>query len=147
MITRSQKKLGRFSYETEIVETPKNISEILRKEFNINVKESHYGVDGTWYEKPKEFPVVFFDLYGYIIISSKHMLRSLTTVTKYVNIREGIHSLKEYKKFNHIPNNVNFNKLIEESELRKKQNTDFNIDKFKHFQDIMKSCIINNKIT
>lgn len=141
---RNQKELHRFSYETEIIQTPSNQAEKLIKEFNLNVTSGEYATDGTWYQLPKSYPTVLFDLYGYIIISSHRLLETLPYIhiTKYINIHEGIHILSDYQKYKHEPKSIqDYDKIMEIMKMKEEEKQ----KQFLKFNNIMKSYIKNWK--
>lgn len=143
MTTRSQRKLGRFSYETEIKVTDKKIAEKLIKEFNLNVNYARYHVDGTWYNLLEDYPAVLFDMYGYIIIKSENDLKGHILETKKINIHCGISNLPEYKKFSHIPKSI---ENYEEQIKIKEQEDKIRKERFLRLQSIMKKSILDAKI-
>ena len=63
-----------------------------------SIRRGHYHKDGHWYEIPKEFPAVFFDTEGYLIVNSRQDLEnnSRIAVGVQVNVRGSIKELQGY---------------------------------------------------
>ena len=72
-------------------------------QIDAGVRRGHYHKDGHWYEIPKEFPAVFFDTEGYLIIHSRSELNdnSRIAVGVQVNIRGSIRELNGYVRCTH----------------------------------------------
>jgi len=83
----------------------------LNKILQLEVQKAYYSEYGNWYDKPIGYPVALFDKAGYTTFNSEEHLSNFEGVvlTKRLNIRKGISSLKGYKKF------TNAEKLLIES--------------------------------
>ena len=99
---RSFRKLNRFSYETDIEPVSPTIAQQLLQEFNLNAKEAHYHIDGTYYGGNIGYPLILFDLYGYIILNSQTENRNIK-FTKTINVHMGISNLPEYRYYPNSP--------------------------------------------
>ncbi len=143
---------GEFTYGTEITKFPSNIAKQLVKEFNLNVNDQHCVVDGNWYQIPSAYPVVLFDIRGYLIIQSKDNLKEFGNhiiIKEMMNICNGIHKLSGYVKFSNIPKTFDdYKEEIELNQLKNEKNQEIKNEKFLKLQNIMKkSCLDNNVST
>jgi len=138
MTKRCQKDYTEFTYETEIIKVEPDIAQKICKEFNINVSEARYHVDGTWYNTLDNYPAALLDLYGYVIFNSENNLRSHADIKKKIHISRGIHNLNDYKLFTHIPESVEgYAKIVEEEKSKHKDRN----KKLSSLQNIMKASM------
>ena len=69
------------------------------------VKSAYYHLKGSNYTKPRDdqFPVVFFDPNGYVVIKSKREFNtSRFSVSNGVYVADGISALKNYENCGHL---------------------------------------------
>lgn len=144
MTIRSQVKLGRFSYETEIIPVDKDIADKLNYEFNLGAIDARYHVDGTFYNKLERFPAVLFDLFGYVYFDNKDvLLRSFET--EKLNIHRGIHALSGYIKYPHEPKCfINYIDLINSVGKRNLKTKEEKVKKFNDLRSIMLKSLENS---
>ena len=66
-------------------------------------KKAYYQREGISFSKPSEYPTVFFDPNGYVVIKSeKEFENPAFSVTTGVYVADGISALKNYKECGHL---------------------------------------------
>lgn len=136
MTKRCQKSYSEFTYETEIEKIDYDIADKLVEELKmIFIGSARYHIDGTFYNLPLAYPIILFDLYGYVFIESEYELKCKADVKKKIHISNGIHNLKDYVKYKFIP------KCLKETHKREKARKKQLDKSYKPFRDIMSLVI------
>lgn len=112
-----------FQQDTQKDRADRDTAKRLVKEFNLQVNHQAYHYQGNFYGQldRHSFPLVLFDLYGYVIIESECELNIKTDITETVHIPDGISQIRGYIKYSHEPKGIkNYQEQVKKEEIHRK---------------------------
>ena len=120
----------------------------LLKEFNLDAGHGAYHYAGDWFGQLDRFtdkyPVVLFDIYGYIIIASEHEMISKMEVSETIHVQGGISRRSDHVKYSHEPIGIkNYKKDL--TKAQKKFQGSPKLTKLKKSRDQIEKLLLLNK--
>ncbi|MFA6347759.1 MAG: hypothetical protein WCX07_05695 [Dehalococcoidales bacterium] len=96
-------KKGGNKMSTKLVDNPRKLrltGKELSRIWNVEVRQSYYHKDGTFYENLVCFPGALFDFYGYIVFKTEQDYNSCPylRIGQKLNVLDGISSIPGYKR-------------------------------------------------
>lgn len=95
----------------------------LTKEFNLCVSHQAYHYQGNFYGQldRHSYPLVLFDLYGYVVIDSERELSIKADLTETVHIPDGISKMRGYVKYPFEPKSIkNYQEQVKKEQIHRK---------------------------
>lgn len=135
-----KEELNRASMDTSIR---------LIAEFNLVVGHGAYHYAGDFYGQISRFenkyPVVLFDVYGYIIIESEHEFRSKMNVNETIHVPGGISRMIKHIKYSHEPMGIKNYEIDKNKAIKKYKNYNIKLSKLQKEKDSIEQLLLRNK--